>query len=195
MYLSVRTSFQPRMASLKESAVLLNIVHFKTKDQKSCALQLLLTEISHTDKHTITICNCSSLKSHTQTSTQSQSQSHNPMTESEKYKLGFTLHKILRTLHTAHRPSVAVVGGASRLRSCSFLTVHQRELLPPVGKLAKGIRAGKGRRTGSHEQRKYVVHHFPQTHISVETEPMIVKLFSTFERLHYKCLPAEVGGL
>lgn len=58
--------------------------------------------------------------------------------------------------------------GAGGLLRCSFLTLHQGELLPPVGEVAVGVRAGEVRGGRSGLQRKHVVNDLAQTYVAEE---------------------------
>lgn len=46
--------------------------------------------------------------------------------------------------------------------------LHTGELLPPVGEVAEGVRAGEVWGGGSHLQGEHVVHHLTQTYITEE---------------------------
>lgn len=56
--------------------------------------------------------------------------------------------------------------GTVRLSGCRSPVFHQRELLPPVGEVAEGVRTGEVRGGRSRLQREDVVHHLTQTDIT-----------------------------
>lgn len=58
--------------------------------------------------------------------------------------------------------------GTRSQRGCSSLMLHTGELLPPVGEVAEGVRAGEVWGGGSHLQGEHVVHHLPQTYVTEE---------------------------
>lgn len=72
---------------------------------------------------------------------------------------------LLGSCSAGHRWSAPRAGS---LRRCSSPMLHPGELLPPVGEVAEGVRAGEVRGGGSHLQREHVVHHLTQTYITEE---------------------------